>query len=74
VRKTPNSQNALKGAEGHTCWLFVGRGRVKKTPNMKNAPPRARFSCLACGYMVNEDVEKLEENVKPVQRVLSKVS
>jgi len=27
-----------------------------------------------CADMVNEDVEKLEENVKLVQRVLSKVS
>jgi len=27
-----------------------------------------------CADMVNEDVEKLEKNVKPVQRVLSKVS
>ena len=63
-----------KCTEGRTCWLFVGRGRVKKMPNTKNAPPRARFSCLACGYLVNEDVEKWEENVKPVQRVLSKVS
>jgi len=26
-----------------------------------------------CGDMTNEDVEKLEENVKPVRHVLSKV-
>ena len=38
-------------AEGRTFWLFGGRGRVKKTPNTKNAPPRARFSCLACGWV-----------------------
>ena len=32
-----------KRTKGHTFWLFGGRGRVKKTPNKKNAPTRAHF-------------------------------
>jgi len=35
-------------AKGRTFWLFGGR---KKTPNTKNAPLRAHFSCLACGWV-----------------------
>src|SRR6266540_2778208 len=40
-----------KRTEGRTFWLFGSRGRVKKTPNTKNAPTRACFSCLACGWV-----------------------
>jgi len=51
VRGGEEDAEQPKRAEGRTFWLFGGRGRVKKTPNTKNAPPRARFSCLACGWV-----------------------
>src|SRR6266545_2926425 len=46
VRGGEEDTEQPKHAKGHTFWLFGGRGRVKKTPNTKNAPTRARFSCI----------------------------
>jgi len=51
VRGGEEDAEQPKRAKGRTFWLFGGRGRVKKTPNMKNAPLRVHFSCLACGWV-----------------------
>jgi len=51
VRGGEEDAEQPKRTEGRTFWLFGSRGRVKKMPNTKNAPTRAHFSCLACGWV-----------------------
>jgi len=51
VRGGEEDAKQPKCAKGRTFWLFGSRDRLKKTPNTKNVPLGARFSCLECGWV-----------------------